>query len=308
MKQSEINALNILNNISADSTADTLEKSMGHKYFKREGVPGHYKYYYTEADYKAGKSSPSEPSSTSTISVQELDKMIREFGKSGKMPSDDVLEDLASRSCYKNRPKNLREAIETSIEAHSKSSDSNEQLKSLVGKKAKNRKGEEGIIMSAFLAKEVKQSLNPRDKYKDDDIITVFKYDKTGRIAFMDYGGKGITLVEDKKGKSEYVPTSKEKAQAAIDKRLGELYAKNPKAVEKNTEDSRNNVSPQVKRVMDSLTTVNSKYSDPQKVTVSSTPKGNWRVYYDGKETGVTLGGNQISEDTIRDNQWEHHD
>lgn len=75
----------------------------------------------------------------------------------------------------------------------------------------------------------------------------------------------------------------------------------------KETEDSKNNVSPQVKRVMDSLTTVNSKYSDPQKVTVSSTPKGNWRVYYDGKETGVTLGGNQISEDTIRDNQWEHH-
>lgn len=70
----------------------------------------------------------------------------------------------------------------------------------------------------------------------------------------------------------------------------------------------REKYSSEVKRVMDALTTANSKYSDPNKVTVNSTPKGNWRVYYDGKETGVTLGGNQISEDTIRDNQWEHHD
>lgn len=55
MKQSEINALNILNNISEDSTADLLEKSMGHKYFKREGSPGHYKYYYTEEEYDKEK-------------------------------------------------------------------------------------------------------------------------------------------------------------------------------------------------------------------------------------------------------------
>lgn len=98
-----------------------------------------------------------------------------------------------------------------------------------------------------------------------------------------------------------------EKLRIAAKKEL-ERRETEHKSEAKKTEGSKNNVSPQVKRVIDSLTTVNSKYSDPQKVTVSSTPKGNWRVYYDGKETGITLGGNQISEDTIRDNQWEHHE
>lgn len=32
-----------------------LEKARQTKYFKREGAPGHYKYYYTEAEYKQAK-------------------------------------------------------------------------------------------------------------------------------------------------------------------------------------------------------------------------------------------------------------
>ncbi len=60
MKQSQINALNILNNVESDSTADLLEKAMGHKYYRREGSPGNYKYYYTEAEYKQAKGKKSE--------------------------------------------------------------------------------------------------------------------------------------------------------------------------------------------------------------------------------------------------------
>ena len=32
-----------------------IEKAGNHKYFKREGTPGNYKYYYTEAEYKQAK-------------------------------------------------------------------------------------------------------------------------------------------------------------------------------------------------------------------------------------------------------------
>lgn len=62
-------AFNILSMVGQDSTFEQLSKSMepeelekaiGHKYFKREGTPGNYKYYYTEADWKAGKSSTQE--------------------------------------------------------------------------------------------------------------------------------------------------------------------------------------------------------------------------------------------------------
>ena len=42
----------IMQGIEPDSTADTLEKGINHKYFKREGTPGNYKYYYTEAEYR----------------------------------------------------------------------------------------------------------------------------------------------------------------------------------------------------------------------------------------------------------------
>ena len=34
---------------------DEIEKALNHKYFKREGTPGNYKYYYTEAEYKEAK-------------------------------------------------------------------------------------------------------------------------------------------------------------------------------------------------------------------------------------------------------------
>lgn len=55
---------NILDTVGQDSTfeqlsksmePEELEKAMGHKYFKREGTPGNYKYYYTEAEYKQAK-------------------------------------------------------------------------------------------------------------------------------------------------------------------------------------------------------------------------------------------------------------
>lgn len=54
-------AFNILSMVGQDSTfeqlsksmeSDEIEKAIGHKYFKREGTPGNYKYYYTEADWK----------------------------------------------------------------------------------------------------------------------------------------------------------------------------------------------------------------------------------------------------------------
>ena len=60
MKQSEINSINILRNVTSDETADLLEKAMGHKYFKREGSPGNYKYYYTEEQYNKEKGKKTE--------------------------------------------------------------------------------------------------------------------------------------------------------------------------------------------------------------------------------------------------------
>jgi hypothetical protein len=45
---------------SAIDYFEDLMKGMGHKYFKREGTAGNYKYYYTEAEYKKAKGGKEE--------------------------------------------------------------------------------------------------------------------------------------------------------------------------------------------------------------------------------------------------------
>lgn len=77
------NSLNILKCYGID-----LEKSLTHKYFKREGAPGNYKYYYTEADYKAGKHSSEEPkeedkSASSSVNSSNLSEVISILERAG---------------------------------------------------------------------------------------------------------------------------------------------------------------------------------------------------------------------------------
>jgi len=67
-------SLNTVGSILGDSEVDDIEKAIGHKYFKREGTKGSYKYYYTEADYKAGKSEGKS---------NEEDKFLSELAKQG---------------------------------------------------------------------------------------------------------------------------------------------------------------------------------------------------------------------------------
>jgi hypothetical protein len=52
------------------------------------------------------------------------------------------------------------------------------------------------------------------------------------------------------------------------------------------------------KKFMNSLKLMNNNFKDIDKVKVEATPKGNWAVYYDGKEI-TTVGGNILNEDTI---------
>ncbi|MFA5634226.1 MAG: hypothetical protein WC973_03690 [Candidatus Dojkabacteria bacterium] len=77
-----IDKRDIMKGIGSDTTADLLEKAMGHKYFKREGSPGNYKYYYTEAEYKKAKSKKTEGTSKESRSES---KNIR-VGQEVKIP------------------------------------------------------------------------------------------------------------------------------------------------------------------------------------------------------------------------------
>ncbi len=62
-----------------------------------------------------------------------------------------------------------------------------------------------------------------------------------------------------------------------------------------------------ITKFMDALGTSDRKYKDIKKVKVSATPKGNWRVYYDGKDTGVTLSGSLLPDKTVEKYGLEYH-
>ena len=47
-------------------------------------------------------------------------------------------------------------------------------------------------------------------------------------------------------------------------------------------------------RAISLLQISSNKYNDPKKVSVMTTPMGNYRLYYDGHDTGLTVGRNQL--------------
>lgn len=51
------------------------------------------------------------------------------------------------------------------------------------------------------------------------------------------------------------------------------------------------------KQALDLLQVSNSKYKDPDKVELMKSPKGNWIIYYEGKDTGVVVHSSAINED-----------
>ena len=53
------------------------------------------------------------------------------------------------------------------------------------------------------------------------------------------------------------------------------------------------------RRALSLLSISDSKYKDASKVTVRATPKGNWRLYYDGKDTGMTVGHREFDSESL---------
>ena len=57
---------------------------------------------------------------------------------------------------------------------------------------------------------------------------------------------------------------------------------------------------------MDAVNTSDSSVKIDQ-VTVQATPKGGWRVYVDGKDFGLTVKGNMLSDQDIDDNELRYN-
>jgi len=118
-------------------------------------------------------------------------------------------------------------------------------------------------------------------------------------------GGKGDWRVASPSKRGGGAKTTAASSDDGKKKNSLDTYLENQKKMQ---QIGKKTLPSDAKKIMDALKTNNSKYSDSSKVTVEATPKGNWRLYYDGKDTGVTIKGSVLSEDTIRDLNWEHHD
>lgn len=53
------------------------------------------------------------------------------------------------------------------------------------------------------------------------------------------------------------------------------------------------------RRALSLLSISDSKYKDASKITVRATPKGNWRLYYDDKDTGMTVGHREFDSESL---------
>lgn len=118
-------------------------------------------------------------------------------------------------------------------------------------------------------------------------------------------GGKGDWRVASPSKRGGGAKTTAASSDDGKKKNSLDTYLENQKKMQ---QIGKKTLPSDAKKIMDALKTNNSKYSDSSKVTVEATPKGNWRLYYDGKDTGINIKGSVLSEDTIRDLNWEHHD
>lgn len=73
-----------------------IEKGMGgHKYFKREGTPGSYKYYYTEAEYKEAKDGKEESDSKDSKSYKITNALVEYLDEHKEKVSPELIDQYA---------------------------------------------------------------------------------------------------------------------------------------------------------------------------------------------------------------------
>lgn len=245
-------AFNILNNVSEDSTAEYLEKGkraqigeirewQGGKFRRtfdgwvpvKEGEGGKKEEQESEEKKESGGNIVDNVNNGEVINSLfkewnsiKTPEQHKEWSKKVANTKFGTYEDKTILNVMNDfNPKFPNEIIKKDFineiqEAYKNSGGSKEKevdkydLKSLVGKKAKDINGKDITIMSAFLAKDVKGFLDPKDKIKDTDILHVVKYDETGKISFME----NKNIVQQEKEHKEAVDISIDKNSPYISK------------------------------------------------------------------------------------------
>jgi len=67
-----------LNEQAFEQLDNLLEKAMSHKYFRREGTPGNYRYYYTEEEYKQAKNQKGEDYKSKETDIKDKYSKLEE--------------------------------------------------------------------------------------------------------------------------------------------------------------------------------------------------------------------------------------
>lgn len=88
--------------------------------------------------------------------------------------------------------------------------------------------------------------------------------------------------------------------------RVGQKYGGEKKQESK--EEKTKKLDYQAEKLMDRLQTMRSEYKDINKVTVQATPKGNWRLYYNNKDAGITIPRESLGENTIEKYGLRQHE
>jgi len=97
--------MNIQEILRSSELKEELMKARSHKYFKREGAKGNYKYYYTEAEYKAAKGGDKEKEKGVTKESRVPLKAIK------NAPFDQILKWASDYNVQSVKGETLRQSV-----------------------------------------------------------------------------------------------------------------------------------------------------------------------------------------------------
>lgn len=187
--KSEVNSLKAANVVSDETLRKELvfyrkkdsdiEKAASHKYFKREGTTGNYKYYYTEAEYKQAKGGGESKESDSKGKVYHSDKYDAKNSRKTKT-STVYLEGTEVVDIYDKGTDTYRATVPVSRFKDSKTDISSTDKDKLKGRNSSDISEDEIVdLMTSNLTKDMKLVLSPFPKNGEDYTTGITKCDPT---------------------------------------------------------------------------------------------------------------------------------
>lgn len=169
-------SLTTIGSLLGDEEVNDIEKAIGHKYFKREGTKGGYKYYYTEAEYKESKGNGNNyPQASMQDEGEDIQEKVKERLAAKKK--------LEEERAYDKTNEGLGEKEEKVKESYDKF-----MKQAHDAAKSGDTEGEERFVK---MARELKKDYPDKKEEKREDKHPVFNHHNFNQKDYEFFHNKG---------------------------------------------------------------------------------------------------------------------